>query len=562
MIQLRPYQSDAIGQLYDWFGSNKEGNPIVSACVGAGKSVMIAKICKDAAHGFDKPGRVLVVVPSKELAEQNHEKIALLGTGLRIGIMSASMGRKDYIHDKDVVLGTVGTLAKRAERLGFFDLVLIDECHLVSRIDAGMYRDLIRGLKRNNHALRVIGWTGTPFRGNGIWLTEGEHRLFSDIAARITMQDLLKLSFLSPLRVSPPVIRISGEGVTVRNGDYIVSQLAQRLDKPEITKKIAGEIYETGKDRRKWLVFCCTVEHAEHMAVELKSLGVACAVISANTPKAERAETIRRFRAGNIRAICNVAVLTTGFDVPEVDLIALVRNTKSPVLYTQIAGRGMRISPHKQDCLWLDFTDTTALLGPVDEIRGRAETKKDEKGGKAPFKICDLCGTNNSAGASKCKECNKPFPEPAPKINTFSSQASILSGTPRLETFEVDEISYQSMMSRQTGMPYLKITFRSAFDFFHLNLMLEHDGYPRKKALQQLKELTGVPMEPSTVATACIWLRDSGFVDIESITVDMATKWKNVISWKLRDKVDLSNLSTDQQPSLKQLIATGIMGHQ
>lgn len=812
MIELRHYQASAIHQLYEWFRANPTGNPIVSACVGAGKSVMIAQICKDAAHGFDSPGRVLVVVPSKELAEQNLEKLVMLGTGLRIGVMSASMGRKDFVHDKDVVIGTVGTLAKRADRLGFFDLCLIDECfvagtmistpegfipiekikkgdrvfnangigevletskiyrvqlvevrfsngngfivtenhpvftdtgwkragelaggeslfsiedlralrgtvhtmdnqdggryckecnvresleqaklllsilreeaqepdeqkssahknegdteedkapadkerrkwssftnsaigfvarswrrlgirsgryyenakrvrlstllqtgyckqgtkdrnrsgwtnslwgkgddrfkegtnftkirvesvsrierdgakpvfnlhvsghpsyfangalvhncHLVRREDDGMYRELIRGLQRNNAAVRVIGWTGTPFRGNGVWLTEGETRLFTDIAVRITMRDLLKLGFLSPLVVSKPSTTITGDGVGMRNGDYIVSQLAQKLDRPELTRRIAGEICDMGKDRKKWLVFCCTVEHAEHMAAELAALGVATAVVSAETPKARREEVIAKFRSGRIRAICNVAVLTTGFDVPEIDLIALVRNTKSPVLFTQICGRGLRISPHKSDCRWLDFTDTTALLGPVDAIRGRAEPAKKEDSA-APFKICAECGANNPAGALACVQCGAAFPDPEPKINTFASQASILSSAPKLESVAVDRITFDPRVSKTTDMPYLRINFHSGFDTFHLNLMLEHDGFPRRKALQQLKELTGYPIQPVDVSTACKWLNDTGFQKIEQITVDMSTKWKNVVAWKIEKRTSV-----------------------
>lgn len=531
ILQPRPYQRQALDELYNWFYDNPDGNPIVSACVGAGKSVMIALLCHEAVHNWSVRSRVLITVPSKELAEQNYAKLEALGTGLRIGVLSASLGRKDYVHDKDVILGTVGTLVKAAERLGLIDLILVDECHLANRADTGMYRHLVKGCQRNNAAVRVVGWTGTPFRGNGVWLTEGEDRLFTDIAARIAMRDLLKQGFLAPLVVAKPKTQVSGEGLKTQNGDYIVSALAQRLDQSELTEKIADEIVEHGRDRRRWLVFGVTVEHATHLAAALVERGISCAVVSANTPKPLRETYIAAFRSGKLRALVNVAVLTTGFDVPEVDLIALVRNTKSPVLYTQIGGRGMRTVPGKTDCLWLDFTDTTALLGPLDEIKGRCETKKkpdDER--TVPTKICEECGAQNLAGASVCKSCGEAFPAPTPSINTVASQAAILSGVPRLETIPVEEISYQSHLSHKTNIPYLQILFKSDLSYYRLNLMIQHDGYARKKAIEKWCEITTPATNPANVIEAIQSLLHGRvkFKEIESITVDFNSKWKDV----------------------------------
>jgi DNA repair protein RadD len=121
------------------------------------------------------------------------------------------------------------------------------------------------------------------------------------------------------------------------------------------------------------------------------------------TPKKERAALIQAFREGRLRCLVNVAVLTTGFDVPEVDFIALLRATKSPVLYVQIAGGGMRVEDLKTDCLWADFTDTTLEMGPVDEVKGTPAKKKRE--GHTPFKICETCGSQNPTAALKCSSC-------------------------------------------------------------------------------------------------------------------------------------------------------------
>ncbi|SMF93971.1 ATP-dependent helicase IRC3 [Methylomagnum ishizawai] len=551
-ITLRDYQRWALDKLYEWFAENPEGNPIVSACVGAGKSILIAALCREAVEWDSRnKSRILVIAPSKELAEQNLEKLVELCPDLGIGVLSASLGRKQYSHRDDVVIGTPGTIVKVAEKLGFFDLVLCDESHLINPKDTGMYREIIRKLKTNNHYLRVVGWTGTAFRGNGIWLTEGGEALFTDIAASVGMKELLKKGFLAPLVIGATATQVSGDGLRTASGDYVVSELAQRLDRDELTEKIVGEIMEQGRDRKKWLVFCVTVAHAEHMAAEFKRRGIASAVVSEKTPKSEREAIVKGFKLGRVKALCNVACLTTGFDVPDLDLIALVRNTKSPVLYVQIAGRGMRIAGKdieesirngKADCLWLDFTDTTALLGPVDDIRGRpAPRKKDGENHGTPFKPCAECGAINPAGATRCKTCGTAFPPPAPTLNTVASQATILTATgPRLETFPVDGIGYQSPISNKTGKPYLQILFQSDLSYFRINLFLEHEGYARDKSIRQWKELTTPPTEPRDVVDAVqkIQRGEVRFKDVESIAVDMVSKWKDITQVNYRREAE------------------------
>jgi DNA repair protein RadD len=381
-----------------------------------------------------------------------------------------------------VVVATVGSVARNPGNLGRLDLIMIDECHLVSRKESGQYRKLIADCQRFNPALRVIGWTGTPYRGNGIWLTSGEERLFTDIAARVGMSELLADGYLSPLVPVKTDTQVDAEGIRTANGDYVVSALAERLDQDELTKKIASEMVRAGVDRQRWLAFCVTIKHAEHMCDELKSLGIAAALVTGETPKAEREKSIRLFRSGHYRCLVNVAVLTTGFDVPEVDLIALVRNTQSPVLYTQIAGRGMRIAEGKTECLWLDFTDTTERLGPVDQLKGRNEVAKKDKVA-APFKICDNCGTENPAGVAVCKDCGFEFPAPEIKIRAESNGADIISvNNFGYQTYVVNKVAYRKQISK-AGVPMLRVDYLSGMRSRVTEYVcLEHDGYARAKA--------------------------------------------------------------------------------
>jgi DNA repair protein RadD len=118
-------------------------------------------------------------------------------------------------------------------------------------------------------------------------------------------------------------------------------------------------------ERKAWLVFCTGVKHAEHVAEVLRQHGVATECVLGETPKKERERIIADFKAGRIRALTNANVLTTGFDYPDIDLIAMLRPTMSASLYVQMAGRGMRVKSHTDHCLVLDFAGVVEAHGPI-----------------------------------------------------------------------------------------------------------------------------------------------------------------------------------------------------
>lgn len=540
-MNLYDFQRKILDDLYAWFERNLEGHPIIWAPTGSGKSHIIAHLASDANDDRGSRTRILIVTPSAELCQQNLEKLTLINPGLRIGVVSAALGRKDFLHDKDIVIGTILSMHRHADRYGVFDLAIIDEAHQCNRANIGSYRQLIGKLMSNNSALRVIGMTATPFRGNGVWLHAGEDRLFTDIAARVDMKDLLQSGYLAPVISGKSALTISSDGLEISNGDYKINQIAERLDRDEIIRPIVADIIRQGQDRRRWMIFCTTVAHAKHVCWEFIHSGIPAAVVTGETAKADRRQIVEDFRKGKYRALCNVTALTTGFDVPEIDLLAWVRNTRSPVLFVQGVGRGMRVADGKSDCLFLDYTDTSMMLGPVDLIKGRPEPKPKEQ--KAPFKLCDECGASNPAGARECIACGSAFPDPTPHINTEASGAQILSThVSRFETFPVDRVSWQRKISKASGLPYLQVNFESDLDVFHQNFMIEHEGYARERSLKDFAKLLGFDSRPASINQAINVLEnlpDAHFERIDSITVDMASKWKNVVRVNCRDKKSL-----------------------
>jgi DNA repair protein RadD len=409
---LRPYQERVIDQVVEWFMQNPTGHPVVGACVGAGKSIMIAEFVRRVMTAWPDQ-RILMAVHSRELLKQNAEKLTAIWPEAPLGIHSAGLNSADCF--EPIIYSTIGSIWKKAYHLGRFDIALVDECHAIPSKAQGMYRHFIDEMRKINPRFRVIGWTGTPFRGDGVWLWDGPEPLFSGLAAEVSMDELLAQDYLTPLVNGATTTQIDASGVTVdrRTGDYVVSQLAQAADDAEITRAAVAELVDKGQDRRSWLVYCVTIDHAHHVCAEIQRHGIAADVVSSKTPKGERDRILSDFKSHTLRCIVNVAVLTTGFDHPATDLIALLRPTRSPVLAIQIMGRGMRTAPGKTDCMVLDFTDSTELLGPVNRISGKGyrPPQEDEE---APTKQCPGClkkgvVTILKAGVMECDVCGYEF---------------------------------------------------------------------------------------------------------------------------------------------------------
>ena len=225
--------------------------------------------------------------------------------------------------------------------------------------------------------------------------------------------------------------------------------------------------------------------NAESLANKLHQQGIESAVVCGETPKADRERLIAQFRRGEIRCLVTVLALSVGFDVPDVDCIIWCRPTKSPVLYVQGMGRGVRIHPGKVDCLVLDFTDTVERMGPVDTIKGRA--MKSGKG-DAPYCICPECGERNHAAALDCIHCGAHIKDPEPPVlDATASRAALLSSqvikVPEPVVWhDVHRVEYA--VHQKEGKPdSLRVDYFG--DIFKIGsewVCFEHGGYARAKA--------------------------------------------------------------------------------
>lgn len=487
-MKLRGYQDRVLNSIYEWWMRHPSVEDVGVAVMptGSGKSVVIAELVRLLFDTWpeDHP-RTLVIVPSKELAEQNAEKLAhFLPSHLSIGYYSASLGRK--IPNADVIVATIGSIYKDAHLLGNIKCVVVDECHLISPDSAGTgrYRQFLTSLAKYC-TFRVVGFTATPFRGNGVFLTCGEDPLFTGIAATVSVQELLDDGFLAPLVRPIDVLEthIDMDGVSVTGGDYNMLEMSRRVD--GVLVSAAKEAALVAKDRKKWIAFLPTVVNALHFVDLLNAEGIHAVLVCGETPKAERTALIADFRAGRVRCLVTVLALAIGFDVPDVDCIIWLRPTISPVLFVQGLGRGMRIAPGKLNCLYLDFSGTVDRLGPVDLIKGRKKRKKsDDDDHTAPYKICDNCGERNPPRVTECTSCGYVFPPKEDEEAKKASNAAVMAHqvSVKIVDYEVSRVEYA--LHKKEGKPdSLRVEYydglrRVASEW----VCFEHSGFARAKA--------------------------------------------------------------------------------
>lgn len=475
MLTLRPYQQAAITSIYGYFQSHN-GNPLVVIPTAGGKSLVMAAFIEGVLKAWPDQ-RILIVTHVRELIAQNHAEMIGLWPEAPAGIYSAGLGKREA--QARILFAGIQSIHRRAQEVGHTDLVLIDEAHLIPGNSSTMYRRFLDGLARINPALKVIGLTATPFRLDSGMLHDGKNALFTDIAYEAPVRDLIDARYLSPLVSKQPATRLDVSKVGTRAGDFIQRDLAAAVDQEAITRAAVTEIIAHGRERKSWLAFCSGVDHARHVAEEFARQGITCRTIFGDTPKEERDAIIAAFKRGEIRALASMGVLTTGFNAPAVDLIALLRPTKSAGLYVQMVGRGTRLAPGKETCLVLDFAGNVRRHGPIDLVRPRRPG--DTGGGEAPTKVCPECDSIIALSASECPDCGYVFPARPVKIAPTAATLPILS--PKAQWLPVHGVSY-SRHDKLGGLPSLKVTYSCGFTSYSEWVCIEHQGYARQKAAE------------------------------------------------------------------------------
>ena len=432
MLQPRWYQSQANAAVWEYLGS-KSGNCVAVLPTGAGKSLLIALLIQQA---LEFAGRVVVLAHRKELLQQNADEIRGLIPGVDVGIYSAGLKSRE-IHNAVVVAG-IQSVFRKAEDLGRRHLVLVDECHLCSDLEESMYSMFLNAMKQQE-GLRIVGLSATPFR-TGTGPICGPDRIFQRIVFEAKTAQLIAEGFLCPITNKVAEAEVNTDKVGLRGGEFVESEMQAAFDVDEKVQAACAEIIEKTQDRHSILVFASGIHHAEQIAESLPG----SAVVTGETLPIERAETLRRFVAGELRFLVNVDVLTTGFNARCVDAIAILRATMSPGLFCQMVGRGLRLHESKQNTLLLDFGGNISRFGSIDdenfgrsEGKGRAGVAAENGRGKK----CPSCELDVSPSTVVCPECNFIFPsERELKHDTTADESSQLTGATPPEEWDVKDV--------------------------------------------------------------------------------------------------------------------------
>ncbi len=438
-MQLRPYQKRAVNLMLDHLRSYPDAAPIGWFPTGSGKSVMAGALASELVQ--EKKGAALIITHRRELIAQNASK---LPRHIKGSIFSAGLGQKDL--SGQVIFAGIQSLNKHAHKLPRLHSIIIDE----PQYAAAGYFDFVEDVRKYSPLVRTIGLTATPFTGNGTWLHMlPEKRLFTGIAAEVSIGELLQGEYLSPLTPYTASAHLTTDGARIdsRTGDYSAKDLQKLADVPDLVIKCANEIQTIFAQRNSVLVFCTGIEHTNHIAA---ALGAEAAVVTSKTPMKERDKIIADFRAGKIKYLCSCEVVLVGFDATNTDGIACLRPTKSALIWVQLLGRGMRPHPGKIDCLVADFTDNSIEFPPVDEIEGRPPRTAQ---GDTPTKICDHCFSIVLAGLQVCPVCGEDFPAFASHDKQFDPETGLLlSGVVKNEdgtrTYPVSDVTYELRATR------------------------------------------------------------------------------------------------------------------
>ena len=529
-LSLRPYQTAAIEAVYD-FLRDRDGNPCVVAPTGSGKGVMLAQIVSDAVVRWN--GRVLLLTHVRELIAQNTQQIRRRCPEVPVGVYSAGLKRRDL--GQPVICAGIQSVYQRACDFDPFDLILIDEAHLISGRDDSMYGQFLSDAKVINPAVRLVGFTATPFRLDS-GLIYGPDQLFQDVCYDIGVRELIRDGYLCPLISKAGKTKIDTSGLHVRGGEFAAGEVEDLMDGDDLVEAACREIVELTGDRHSVLIFAAGLRHARHIQkVLLERHQHECGFVSGETPLAEREGILNRFRGERseelfeqspLKYLVNVGVLTTGFDAPGVDAVAILRPTMSPGLLVQMVGRGFRLHPQKQNCLILDYGGNIARHGPIDQIQVNA-VKKSQGTGEAPAKECPECRSVIAAGYAVCPDCGFVFPPPdRTQHDAKASEEGVLSGEVTDVEHDVLDIQY-FVHTKRDAKPddpqTMRVEYRTGLDcWVNEWVCFEHTGYARRKAEKWWRERSP-DLIPDTAQQAVDIANAGGVAHTEKITVRTVT---------------------------------------
>jgi DNA repair protein RadD len=456
----------------------KQYNPLIAVPTGAGKTIIMGRFISDFLKSHPTYN-ILIISNTKEILKQNYKTISNFFPEINIGLYSSGLKSKTI---NKITIAGIQSIYKKNKLFSHFDVCIIDECHTVPFEKKSMYRQFIDKV----NIPKYVGMSATIFRQKIGYIHEGKNRVFNKLSYDLTSLDsfnkLIDDKYLCNLLSKNANLKLQTDDIKIVNGDYNQKELAKKNNRTEITKIAIKETLEIGKDKYKsWLIFAINIDHANNITTELKNQGINAIALHSKTKNND--DIIKLFKEGFYQALVSVGMITTGFDAPNIDLIVLLRPTKSPVLHVQMIGRGLRINKNKEHCLILDFSGNIQRLGPINNVI-IPTTKKNKKKGEAPVKECPICHFLHPTMIKICPICNYKF-KFKEKLNTTAASVDVIQKTKQIEQIRkwCKVLSVDYYWHKKKDKPNsIRVVYNIGLQTIQEFVCLDHEGYARMVA--------------------------------------------------------------------------------
>lgn len=382
MLELRRYQADAVDRLRARYQGGARKIVLVSP-TGSGKTVIAGHLIQ---RTLERGNRILFVAHRWELLDQPRR--LLEACGLRVGLIKSG-------HDEDreasVQVASIQTLINRP--LPPADLVIVDECH--------------RGVTKSYRCLEQypyhLGLTATPWRLDG----QGLGGWYEEMLQVAQPSELIADGWLLQPRVFAP--HVPKMGAALGNGDYTMGQLQSVMDHSELVGDIV-EHWQRLANGRPTVCFASGIQHSLHICDRFRTASITAQHVDSNTQIHDRAASLRALADGSCQVLCNVDIVTEGYDLPRLSCAILARPTMSATKYLQMVGRIQRPDDHKRDCIVLDHAGCSVRHGfPADDREWSLDGRENRRA-RAGLRVCSYCFAVNVAAARRCDACGEAFP--------------------------------------------------------------------------------------------------------------------------------------------------------
>ncbi|MBT5230184.1 MAG: DEAD/DEAH box helicase [Methylococcales bacterium] len=516
MLTLRDYQQRIIQQTLKYVRSTAEPG-VIELSVGGGKTLIISHLAR---HVVSKGGKVVCLAHTKELVEGAFQTFTRYAPDIPCGIFSASLNKKEA--QFPVTYCSEKSLLNALEQFQSIDLLVIDEAHRVNdSADASCYMQIIKHFMQHNPKLRVLGLTGTSYRMSTGSIV-GKQRFFKKLIASVGVAELVQKGFLTqPVAPTDDLTSYDFSELTPNTGQYNTEELNKATSDHRLSKRIIKDVVTRTQNRNKVLVFASTLQHAKEIREYLPPNNTG--YLDGTLNKEARERVLKYFSDGTIKYLVNKDILTTGYDEPSIDAIAILRPTESKGLLVQMIGRVLRLHSSKKDALVLDYAHNFYQHGSLEELfsyRGSqaqetsSNSDNDEETLTCPdcgkfnnpmarrctcgcffvYKICPQCSTQNDITSHHCRECDQELIDPNKRLSLRPNQSGEM----------IDEVLRMDFSTHTKTITTLKITYHTLHKREVIQYLTPQSNYLRSFANQfvsnPLQQAKVMRMDADTLA--------------------------------------------------------------